>query len=215
MPNITFTTVLATLAIAATIAAPGYSATITSADRLDERIEAAWIEGEARERGIDAASVREQIAQQAALSVTPEQVEAYVDAHPRTLPAEHRVRILEAANRARAQAARNAIERGVTWRVTAAKYKATITVTTSTPTTRLGRAIARAPRHRLTRYGTHVFKVLKTTPPRPMPRKEQQAKAWELLASQAQRDALTAFRAKWRARTTCAPEFAAHPNCGP
>jgi len=213
--------VLATsLAIAAaTITAPTFTTTIPdTAPDLDQAIEAAWFDGEARERGIPTAQqLRDQLAQEAALSVTPAQIDAYVATHPRTLPEARRVRVLTTANRPRARAARRALQRGATWRATATRYRATIATrtTTTTATARLTRAIARAPEHTLTRYGTHVFKVLTITPPRPMPHKEQQAKAWERLASEAQEHALDALRAKWRARTVCAPTYEHHRNCGP
>jgi hypothetical protein len=60
--------------------------------------------------------------------------------------------------------------------------------------------------------------VIAITPAHPTPAPVQRARAWEILASEAQQRALDAFKAafitKWRARTTCAPAFASHPDCG-
>ena len=51
-----------------------------------------------------------------------------------------------------------------------------------------------------------------------MPRAQQEALAWETLAGEAQQRALDEFNAqftaKWRQRTVCAPEYAAHADCG-
>ena len=45
------------------------------------------------------AGIKEQIATPAARGVTPEQVEAYVEAHPKTLPERRRIRVLKAKTR--------------------------------------------------------------------------------------------------------------------
>ena len=73
----------------------------------------------------------------------------------------------------------------------------------------LERAVFNAPRNTLTRYGATVFKVTAITPGGPTPLKQQRATAWEILSSEAQRSAISAFeaefRSRWRPRTTCAP----------
>ncbi len=68
----------------------------------------AWTEGEAKERGVTApaslkyqarielltARIHDQITQPAAESVTPDDVTAYVAAHPRSEPERRKVRVL-------------------------------------------------------------------------------------------------------------------------
>jgi hypothetical protein len=252
--------VLAALAIAVTITAPGFGKQIP-ADDLERwaraqqprfPIQAAWTEGEAAERGIvvttdeareaaDAqprsrltradrlykaridllsARIRDQIAQPAATSVTQEQIDAYVQAHPRLDPETRETRVLRTAGHRQARRARAALRRGLSWRSAIDRYSAggsSVKRTVERSPGGLDRAIFRARANVLTRYGAYVFKVIKVNPPRPAPQDQQRATAWEILASEAQERALgefhAAFRAKWLARTACAPAYADHPDC--
>lgn len=260
---------LAKLALAVTIAAPGWSATIGDeqvvhwqkaaggeAAALHFLIGSAWIEGEASERGLAvtnaevrdavdeqphdglgrtdlvyrarvdllAARIRDQIVQPAAQGVTPEQIEAYVQANPRPNPEQRSVRLVQARSRAQAMRAEAALKRGQVWRSVAKRYStiagggAPRTLEPDTLPERVENAIVKAPKGALTRYGEYVFKITAITPGGPMPLEQQRATAWELLSSQAQQHALDAFslefRAKWLPRTTCGPAYAAHPDCG-
>jgi foldase protein PrsA len=257
---------MAKLAVAVTIAAPGFSRAIGDdqiahwrqaqggdARALSFLIDAAWSEGEAQERGIGvtgedaaqavdkqphdgltkndliyeariallAARIRDQIAQPAAQSVTQPQIDAYVQAHPLLGDEQRRVRLLVARNRSQAKAAAKALRRGLTWERTADRYTrngGAGLLTYETPDDRLERAIFRARRNRLTRYGRYVFKVTKITPAGPLPLDQQRATAWEVLSSEAQQRAIDAFklefRAKWRPRTICEPPRVTHPDCG-
>lgn len=233
---------IAVLAVAATISAPGYSASVDDADvsRLvktgEERaaafqtlVEAAWIVGEAQERGIVVsdptvereerisvlrAEIQAQVTEPAAKSVTPDQVKAYVDANPKVLPAGRTVRLVLAKNRARAMRIERRLERGATWAAVGGHRDEF-----APGKSRITRAIFRAKVGEVTRYGRVVFEVAKHTPERPMPRAQQEALAWEELASRAQQQALDAYTAqfteKWRARTSCAAKYAQHPSCAP
>jgi foldase protein PrsA len=258
---------LAKLAVAVTIAAPGYSQTISDADithwqraagdqtqALNFLIRAAWTQGEATERGIavsDAeareaidekphdgltrgdlayqaritlldARIRDQIAQPAAQSVTPAQIEAYVQANPRIQPERRTTRLVITSSRTKAKAALKALENKLTWRTTANRYAsegsgAPRTIEPGMLPLKVERAVFNAPKHTLTRYGTYVFKVTAITPTGPLPLAQQRATAWELLSSQAQNRAITGFtaefRSRWRVRTTCAPPYATHADC--
>jgi len=256
-------TSLAKFAIAATIAAPGFSRSIgdqdvahwsRAGDGLGFLIQAAWTEGEAQERGIAVtdseareavdeaphngltrsdlvyasrvrlleARIRDQIAQPAAQSVTPEQIDAYVQEHPRTEPERRRLRLFVASDRAEARAAQRALRRGRTWRSAARRYAtegdgAARTIEPGLLADRVEKAVFRAPRNALTRYGTAVFKVTAIIPGGPTPLAQQRATAWEVLSSAAQARAIDLFeldfRARWRLRTTCAPEYATHLDC--
>jgi hypothetical protein len=209
-------------------------------------IEAAWTEGEAKERGIvvsdaevrEAAdepkptrdelfetrheildgAIKEQVARPAALSVTPDQVKAYVAQHPRMEPEQKFVRRIAARSTRDARRAKRALRSGSTWTLVAKRY--------STAGAGLRAATAREAR---TRKGVLsgpvkaggrfvVYEVVKVTPARPVPRSQQEATAWEILASEAQERALEAFAlqfaSKWRGRTTCAAKYASHPDCG-
>ena len=68
------------------------------------------------------ARLREPVVQPASLAVTPEQIEAYVRANPRTDPEVRRVRIVKTKNRARATKALHALKRGSLWRTVARRY---------------------------------------------------------------------------------------------
>jgi hypothetical protein len=158
------------------------------------------------------AEIRAQVAEPAARSVTPEQVKAYVDAHPQTTPPLRTVRLLTTDSRREAKAALRRLRRGATFaalggtrdRFARADHPA-------------GPAMFRAPLKRTVRHGVHVFRVIRETPARPLPRGEQEARAWEVLAGEAQQRALDAFApafvGKWRPRTTCAPRYGHHPDC--
>jgi hypothetical protein len=259
---------VARLAVAVTIAAPGWSVAISDQDvehwrrasggeakALSFLIDATWTRGEASERGIAvsaneareaiyrrphdgldrsdlayeartrllATKIRDQIGQPAAQSVTPEQIEAYVQTHPRMEPELRVTRLVVTANRAKARAARRALQRGLTWQSVVRRY--TSPVDLASPVTveprllpkRLERAVYAAPRDALTRYGQYVFKVIKIIPSEPTPLDQQRATAWEILSSEAQAGAINAFRAefrsRWRLRTTCAPAYKTHPDC--
>lgn len=161
-------------------------------------------------------TIRAQVAEPAARSVTPERVKAYVDANPQVLPAERTVWVAPAKNRVRAIRLQQRLRRGATWAASGG-HKTSVPAEVRGDTSALTRAIFRAKVDTVARYGRTVFKVTRHIPERPMPRAQQEAIAWELLASEAQRLAIDAFVAqfteKWRARTTCAPAFAGHASC--
>ncbi|MBE2317495.1 peptidyl-prolyl cis-trans isomerase [Solirubrobacter sp. CPCC 204708] len=219
------------LAVAVTVAGPGYSETIEereiAGNRLATLIERHWVEGEARERGIVEtetdpdlrhellqAAINAQIAEPAAKSVTPEQVKAYVDANPQSSPERRTVRYLATNNRRAARAALTKLRRGASF----SSLGGEVREFDRTDTHAVGRAIFRARPNRLTRYGRAVFKVIRHAPARPLPRAQQEATAWERLATEAQERALADFRvqftAKWRERTTCAPGYVSVEHCG-
>jgi hypothetical protein len=242
----------AKLAVVATVAAPGFSKEISDSDGarwaraggMGYLIRAAWTEGEAVERGLIPApsgpvgrgmepeyegwielldaELKQPILQAAALSVTPAQIDAYVQAHPLKSPGERRVRMITARNGARAKAIEQALRRGVTWKVAARRYApgagARLTTFTGPPRTALGRAVERARLKTLTRHKGTVFEVVRDTPPAPLPLGQQRATAWEILAGDAQSRAIAeyeaAINAKWRPRTTCADPNQAQRLCG-
>jgi hypothetical protein len=168
------------------------------------------------------AALREPILQAAAQSVTEQEIDAFVQAHPLSTRGERRVRILVARNPARAKAIERALRRGVTWDRAGGRYAPDggpgLLSYPAPPANRLQRAIFRATKNRLTRYGRYVFKVVGLTPAGPLPRKQQRATAWEILAGDAQQRAAAeyaaAIKAKWRPRTTCGPAVAAQGLCG-
>ena len=272
---------------AATVAAPGWTKSVASGDVAHWRkaagdnaaalrflLSSAWIEGEARERGIvvtlaqvrrsldadiedvfrgeagfrrflresgqtradvvwryriDALSeaIREQISQPAALSVTQEQIDAYVAANPRTEPERRDARLVLTRTKNEARAARRALQRGVLWKTVTKRYSldraGVQRVEPGALEPRADRAVFDAQRGELsapvkTPIGYYVFKVIRIVPAHPAPLDVQRATAWEILASQAQERALatfvTDFTAKWQARTTCAANYATLPDCG-
>jgi hypothetical protein len=228
---------LALALVLATISGPTWSTTITDEDverrDLQELIRAAWTEGEAAERGITAevdepeeriallqARLQDPVKQQAAQSVTPGDVEAYVAAHPRLEPEERRTRALTTRSRADARRALRALGKGLTWSSAAKRYGRlrTRTIVNRQRQSGFEQRVFKTNRATTTRYGTTVFRITRITPQRPAPRAVQRAQAWEILASEAQRRAVTAFeaelRAKWLPRTLCAPAVQAHPDCG-
>jgi hypothetical protein len=165
--------------------------------------------------------LRAPIQQAAAQGVTQEQIDAYVQAHPRTSKGERRVRLLITRSPAKARAAERALRRGATWSRAAARYAPNggpgLVTYPAPPNSRLERQIFKAPKNRLTRYGRYVFKVVEDTPPGPLPIKQQRATAWEILAGEAQQRATDEFEAavaaKWRPRTMCGPAVTAKDFC--
>jgi hypothetical protein len=259
---------MAKLAVAVTIAAPGWSAAISDEDvahwtsaaggetkALTFLIEAAWSEGEARERGIAvsddqaraavdekphdglarsdlvyearaeilAARIRDQIAQPAAQGVTPEQIDAYVQTHPRMQPERRATRLVIARSRSTAKAAKRALDHKLTWRSAARRYGANAgsgaprAIEPGILPRKVEHAVFKAPRNALIRYGRYVFKVTQIIPGGPTPLDQQRATAWEILSSEAQAAAITSFKAefrsRWRLRTTCAAAYEYHPDC--
>lgn len=158
--------------------------------------------------------IRDQLTEPAARSVTPDQVKAYVDANPQSTPERRTVRVVATKNRRQAIKVLEKLRRGATF----SSVGGTLEQYDRADETAPGRAIFRAKLNRLTRYGRIVFKVTRHTPARPLPRAQQEAMAWEVLASQAQEHALEEFKvqftAKWRERTTCAPRYGRHEDCG-
>jgi hypothetical protein len=187
-----------------------------------------WLEGEARERGIAEsetgqplraellqAAINAQIAEPAARSVTPDQVKAYVDANPQVVPETRTARVIITKSRRRAAEVLRRLERGAKW----SSLGATKETFERADDTATSRAVFRARLNRTLRRGRLVFRVIRDAPSRPEPRAQQEARAWEVLASQAQERALNEFRAqftaKWRERTRCAPEYGQHEDCAP
>jgi hypothetical protein len=172
--------------------------------------------------GLLKAGLTAPISQAAAQSVTPAQIDAYAQAHPLTTPEERRVRLLIARSPAGAKAVERALRRGVTWERAGQRYAPNggpgLLTYQAPPTDALERALFKAGKNRITRYGRYVFKVVSITPGGPVPIKQQRATAWELLASEAQTQAIAAFDArvaeKWRPSTTCAAAFRGHSECG-
>jgi hypothetical protein len=175
---------------------------------------------EARVTLLDAA-LKAPIQQAAAQSVTQEQIDEYVRAHPKLLPERRQVRLIASTNLARARRVEAALGRGLTWKVAAKRYaKRDVSNVLAAPETlgpSLYAAILRAPVHRVVRHGLAVFEVISIPPRRPLPIAQQKAQAWELLAGEAQQQATAEFeqamRAKWRPRTTCATPESAKDFC--
>jgi hypothetical protein len=134
--------------------------------------------------------------------VTPEQIEAYVQANPRNQPEQRTVRLV-----VRATARRYAQEGSGAPR----------TIEPGMLPLRAERAVFKARKNAITRYGTHVFKVTAITPAGPLPLEQQRATAWEVLSSEAQKRAIDVFsaefRSRWRLSTTCGPRYAGHEDC--
>ena len=169
------------------------------------------------------AGIRAQIEQPAAQSVTPEQIRAYVDANPQLLPERRKVRIVRASTRHKAAQAQKAIKQGSTWRSAAKKYASGTgnprTVERGDYDPRTEQTIFESAPNVTVRYRTYVFRVTAILPPRPMPRDQQEAIAWETLSNQAQQraiDAFTgAFQQKWRAQTSCCSRLPGEPRLWP
>jgi hypothetical protein len=254
-------------AVAVTVAAPGYSATVEqsavehwregfggTARALDFLVQASWIAGEAQERGLRVSNktaadavdqepnhgltrkdfvyfakitlleekIHEQVTQPAAQSVTPAQVDAYVQAHPRTDPKRLHARVVMTKTPKQAREVERKIRNGLSWKVAARRYSL---IGGSGPKTiergdldlNVENAFFRAPIRKLSRYRTYVFRIVRITPRRPTPLATQRAMAWEILASEAEHQALEqfqqAFEAKWKARTTCDEKYATTRVC--
>ena len=165
-------------------------------------------------------ALREPVLTAAAQSVTQEQIDAYVHAHPRTEPEQRTLRIVVTTSDRAARRALAALKRGATWRTVGGRRT---TVTRAELPARIGRVAFTAQRGALVgpiRSGSehYVIKITEVEPEHPTPLKTQNAAAWEVLASEAQQNALTAYETaltdKWRPRTICAPDLAAHRDCG-
>jgi hypothetical protein len=221
-----------------------------SGDDLQMLIQAAWTEGEAAERNVTVsqaeideqaevdlglsiakkrflaridlleARLQDPAKQQAAQSVTPDQVEAYVAANPRLDPEERRIKVLTTRSRAHAKQALKAISNGLTWASAAKRYGRVRnrTIVRTQPLDGFEQRVLNTKKAKTTRYGSSLFKVTKITPRRPSPPDVQRAQAWEILSSEAQRQAVATLkaelRAKWLPRTICAPAVQTHPDCG-
>jgi hypothetical protein len=183
---------------------------LTKADRLYEaRI------------GLLDATIKAPIAQAAARSVTQQQIDEYVSANPKTAPERRRVRGISAPTYKAARQIEAALERGLTWKAAATRFKASgvsvIYADRGVVEEPLNGAIYKARKNEVTRSGRAVFAVIEIRPERPLPVEQQKAQAWELLASQAQERALAeyeaAIKAKWRPATTCATPATARDFC--
>jgi foldase protein PrsA len=180
-----------------------------------------------------AETIRERIGTMAAQSVTQEQIDAYVQAHPRTEPETRSFRVILTRSERTARRATRALKAGVSWRTVARRYSLDEAsarqgglqppVTRDLLPARLRRAAFGAERGELvgpirTQFGYHVLRLVEIVPEHPTPLKTQRAAAWEVLAGEAQQNALeaadAAFTAKWRPRTVCAPDLAGHRGCG-
>jgi hypothetical protein len=156
--------------------------------------------------------IRDKVTSPAAAAVTDAQVAAAVQkAGPEVIPEQRDIRLVRARTRAAARRAlarhRGHLERGVGRR--------------DLPS-RLGRAAFRAVRGDLVgplRIGgrRYFLDVVRIHPRHVLPLAQQRAQVRARLVSAAEQDALdafvTAFRAKWRARTTCAPAYVWDSDC--
>ncbi len=219
-------------------------------DALQMLIQAAWTEGEAAERGITVsqaeideeaevdlglsrakreflgrinlleARIEDPTKQQAAQSVRPDQVEAYVAANPRLDPEERQVKVLTTRSRAHAKQALKAISNGLTWASAAKRYGRVRnrTIVRTQPLDGFEQRVLNTKKAKTTRFGSSLFRVTKITPRRPSPPEVQRAQGWEILSSEAQRQAVETLKAelrvKWLPRTICAPSVQTHPDCG-
>jgi foldase protein PrsA len=160
--------------------------------------------------------------------VTAAEVRASYDADPASFerPATRDVRVVLTRTRARALAARAALERGQTWRHVARTYSIDVAsrgrggllrgVTRDSFDDVMGRAVLRAPRGRLrgpigSPVGFYVFEVVAITPARRRTFEQVAAEIREQLELVRAREADESFneglRAKWRARTWCRAGF--------
>ena len=149
---------------------------------------------------LETVAIHDQITQPAAQSVTPALVDAYVGSHPRTEPERRQVWLLRARTTREARAIEGKFKHGLTWSLAARRYP--VAYTTAGPKTfpkNLERALFKAPKNRLTRSRTYVFKVARITPSHPTSMATQRATAWEILASDAEQQALDAFNAAFAA----------------
>ncbi len=178
-------------------------------------------------------ALMERVGTAAAQSVTQEQIDAYVHAHPRTEPEARSFRAVLTRTERTARRAKRALRAGVSWRTVVRRYSSDDAfarrgglhppVTRDILPIRLRKAAFEASKGELigpirTQFGYHLVKVVKIVGEHPTPLETQRAAAWEVLASEAQQTALETFdaalTAKWRARTVCAADLAAHRDCG-
>jgi hypothetical protein len=167
------------------------------------------------------AALRQPILQAAAQSVTQEQIDAYVQAHPKFVPERRTIRMISAPTTRAAQQIKAAIARGLTWKAAARRFDASgverITVDAVVVDDDLYAAVGKARPNRTTRFRRTVFRVTSIRPARPLPIDQQKAQAWELLAGEAEQKATTEFegamKAKWRPRTTCVSPASAKDFC--
>jgi hypothetical protein len=143
--------------------------------------------------------------------------------HPKFKPRERSVYVMRLSDRKTAEAALTALKRGVTLERTTKRYAHGRTALRVVHPGELdppsfGRAVFKADIGAYSRYGRYVFRVKTVAPPEPLALEQQNATAWEILASDAQERAIGAFdaqiAAKWRPATTCAPALATRPECG-
>jgi hypothetical protein len=252
---------VAKLAVVASVVAPGFQrqvddATVArwaGAGGVEYLLKAAWIEGEAAQRGLTVsdqdvdeatvdphdgltrqrdlryearinlltAALKAPQLQAAAEAVTDAQIDAWLQTHPLETPTQRRFRLLAAPSRRKAIELEKALNRGVTWRIAERRFAPgtkDLRRASAPATTRLDKAVFRAQRNRVTRYGRNVFKVIAETPPRPLPDRQRHATAWEILAGEAQATASARFdaalTAKWRPLTACADPASAPSVCG-
>jgi hypothetical protein len=202
-------------------------------------VRSAWTEGEAQERGVGAdvpkdlkyrariellrTEIEAQVTQPAAESVTPADIDAYVHEHPRTEPERRKVRVVRTRSAATARRVLRKLGSGMTWRLAQHHYgldsgSTMELVEPGTYPRRPEAAMFAAEVGQISRYGAYVFKVVSIAPEHLAAMNVQRAAAWEVLASEREQQALDQFRndfdAKWRARTTCAPQFTAPSLCG-
>ena len=144
------------------------------------------------------AGIRAQIEQPAAQSVTPEQIRAYVDANPQLLP--ERAKSTDRASEHQAQG--RAGPEGDQARIDVALSGQEIRERHGQPADRRARRLRPAdkrkrssnpPRTSRSAIGRTCFRVTAILPPRPMPRDQQEAIAWETLSNQAQQQAIDVF----------------------
>jgi foldase protein PrsA len=176
--------------------------------------------------------IRDRVIATAAATVTDAAVDEFVATHPQRVPERRDFRMIFARTRATAQAARVALERGLSWTATAKRYSADHRtnqrggllkwVPEGSIEHPLERAVFRARRNRLTgpvhtASGYYVFTVVAVHPGRAESLAKQREAAREILVEDAQQQALgtfvKAYTAKWTARTTCAPAYAFAKEC--
>jgi foldase protein PrsA len=165
--------------------------------------------------------------------VTDAQVDAAVKARGPMHTAETRdVRLVLTRRRAAARAARRALEAGESWSVVARRYSADVLsrrrggllrgLRRSWLEPRLARAVFRARRGRLvgpvrTSFGYYVFEVVRVHPSKLVPLARERKIIRRRLVARAEQTALNRFvgewRARWRARTVCAPAYTWDPDC--
>ena len=174
------------------------------------------------------AAIKQPISQNAALGVTPPQIDAYVASHPKFGPERRSVYVMRLNNRQTARKALRSLRRGLSLRSASKRYANGNTGLIFAEPGELdpkpfGRKIFTVRRGAYSRYGIFVFKVRTIEAPLPLPRNVQNAQAFEVLASEAQQQAIASYeaqiQAKWRPRTTCtdpasAPDFCSNSPTG-